>query len=151
MCISSNSNITFPCKIGNANIKETDSAAHCGVFQFWIHMKCNNRNHTNYRYLQGSNDPWFCISSCNEIFPSGTLANKNFLSMMMVNSSPTTIKNNDVDVANINSTSPVLKPSANLSLLFNQFNNFSSEQKNEPENVLNSIYCDINCDTNFKL
>ena len=106
-------------------------------------MKCNNLNNIDYKYLQGSNDPWFSISSCNEIFPFGTLANNNFLSMMMVNSSPTTIKNNDVDATNINSTSLVLKPSANLSLLFNQFNNFSSEQKNEPKNVVYSNYFDI--------
>ena len=60
----------------------------------------------------------------------------------MVNSNPATIKNNDVDATNINSTSLVLKPSANLSLLFNQFNNFYPEQKNEPENVVNSNYYD---------
>ena len=36
---------------------------------------------------------------------------------MMVNSNPTTIKNNDVDVTNINGTSLVLKPSANLYLI----------------------------------
>ena len=52
--------------------------------------------------------------------------------MMMVNSSPTAIKNNDVDATYINSASLVLKPSANLSLLFNQVNNFSPEQKNDP-------------------
>ena len=63
--------------------------------------------------------------------------------MMMVNSSPATIKNNDFDATNINSTPLVLKPSANLSPLFNQFNNFSPEQKNEPENVVNSNYYDI--------
>ena len=60
----------------------------------------------------------------------------------MVNSSPTTIKNNDADATNINSTSLVLKP-ANLSLLFNQFNNFSPEQKHDPENVVNFNYYDI--------
>ena len=63
--------------------------------------------------------------------------------MMMVNSSPTTIKNNDVYVTNINSTSLVLKHSLNLSLLFNQFNNFYPEQKNELENIVNSNYYDI--------
>ena len=61
----------------------------------------------------------------------------------MVNSSLTAIKNNDVDATNINSTSLVLKTSTTLSLLFNQFNNFSPEQKNEPENVVNSNYYDI--------
>ena len=49
----------------------------------------------------------------------------------------------DVDATYINSTSLVLKPSANLSLSFNQFNNFFPEQKNEPENVVNSNYYDI--------
>ena len=91
MRISSNSNIIFPCKICNTNIKDTDSTAQCDICQFWIHTKCNNLNHIDYKYLQGSNDLWFCISCCNEIFPFGTLANKNFLSMMMVNSSPTII------------------------------------------------------------
>ena len=129
MCISSNSDI-IPFKICNTNIKDTDSAAQCDICQFCIHMKHNNLNHIDYKYLQGSNDAWFCISCCNENFPFGTLANKNFLSMMMVNASPTTNKNNDADPTNINSTSLVLKPSANLSLLFNQFNNISPEQKN---------------------
>ena len=63
--------------------------------------------------------------------------------MMMVNSSSTTIKNNDVDANNTNRTSLVLKPSVSLSLLFSQFNNFSPEQKNEPENIVNSNYYDI--------
>ena len=62
---------------------------------------------------------------------------------MMVNSSPTTIKNNDNDANSINSTSLVLKPSTNLTLLFNQFNNFSNEQKPEGENVFNSNCYDI--------
>ena len=63
--------------------------------------------------------------------------------MMMVNSSPTTIKNNDVYATNINSTSLVLKHSLNLPLLFNQFNNFYPEQKNELENIVNSNCYDI--------
>ena len=92
MCVSSDSNIVFPCKICNTNIKHTDSPAQYNICQFWVHMKYNNLNHTDYKYLQGSNDTWFCISCCNEIIPFGTLANKNFLSMMMVNCSPTTTK-----------------------------------------------------------
>ena len=54
MCITSNSNTVFPCKICNTNIKDTDSAAQCDSFQFWIYMKCNNLNHIDYKYLQGS-------------------------------------------------------------------------------------------------
>ena len=36
-----------------------------------------------------------------------------------------------------------MKVSENLSLLFNRFNNFSPEHKDEPENVVNSDYYDI--------
>ena len=44
-----------------------------------------------------------------------------------------------------------MKPSANLSLLFLQFNNFSSERKNEPENVVNSSDYDIDHFQTLKL
>ena len=69
MCIFSNSNISFHCKICKTSIKDADSAAQCDSCQFFIYMKCNNLNRIDYEYLQGSNDPWFCISCCNEIFP----------------------------------------------------------------------------------
>ena len=48
--------------------------------------------------------------------------------MAVINSSRTTVKNSDGN--DINSNSLALKPSENLSLLFNQFKNFSPEQKN---------------------
>ena len=83
----------------------------------------------------------FCISCCNEIFPFGILTNKNFLSTIS-NCNPTTIKNSDANHIS-SSSSLALKPSANLSLLFNYFNNFSPEPKNEPENVVNSNYYEI--------
>ena len=51
MCISSNSNINFPCKVCNICIKDTGSVAECDICQFWIHMKCNNLNHNDYKYL----------------------------------------------------------------------------------------------------
>ena len=70
MCISY---ITFPCKICNTNIKGTDSATQCDIC---IHMECD-LIHIDYKYLQGTNNPSFCTSCCNEIFPFGT-ANKIF-------------------------------------------------------------------------
>ena len=51
MCIPSNSNMIFLCKICNTNIKDTDSAAQCEICQFWIHMKCSNLNHIGSKYL----------------------------------------------------------------------------------------------------
>ena len=61
MCIPSYSNIVFPCKICNTNIKDTDSASQHDNSQFLIHMKYNDLNDIDYKYLQGSNDPSFCI------------------------------------------------------------------------------------------
>lgn len=68
--------------------------------------------------------------------------------MAVINSSRTTVKNSDAN--DINSTSLALKPSENLSLLFNQFKNFSPEQKNQLENVVNSKYYDIDQFENLK-
>ena len=82
MCVPSNSNIAFPSKICNININNKDRAVQCDICQFWIHIKCNKLNHIDYKYLQGSNDPWYCSSCCDEILPFGTSTNKNFLSMV---------------------------------------------------------------------
>ena len=60
----------------------------------------------------------------------------------MSNCNHTTIKKSDANHIG-SSSSLALKPSTNLSLLFNQFNNFFPEHKNEPENVVNSNYYDI--------
>lgn len=68
--------------------------------------------------------------------------------MAVINSSRTTVKNSDAN--DINSNSLALKPSENLSLLFNQFKNFSPKQKNQLENVVNSKYYDIDQFENLK-
>ena len=99
--------------------------------------------HTDYKYPQGSNDPWYCISCCDEILPFGTLTNKNFLSM--VNPPVPDYHNcftNRMDAYISENSSLSLKPSSDLSLLFNQFNNSSPEQKTDTKNVLNSNYFD---------
>lgn len=68
--------------------------------------------------------------------------------MILIKSSCTTVKNSDTN--DINSNSLSLKPSENLSLLFNQFKKFSPEQKNQLENVGNSKYYDIDQFENLK-
>ena len=138
MCISSNSNTVYPCKICNTEIKDTDSAAQWDICQFWIHMKSKNLNYIDYKYLHGSSDPWLCISCCNEIFLFGILANKTYLWYH----NPTAIKNSDANQIS-RSSSLAMKLSPNLSLLFNQFNNFFPEHKNEDENLVNSNCFDI--------
>ena len=141
MCVPSNSNIVFPCKICNININNKFRAVHWCHCQFWIHIKCNKLSHIDYKYLQGSNDPWYCISCCDEILPFGTLTNKNFLSL--VNPPPDDCFTNNSDAYISKNSSLSVKPSSDLSLLFNQFNNSSPEQKTDPENVVNSNYYDI--------
>ena len=49
MGVFSNCNIASYCKICNDNIK--DSASPCDICQCWIHIKCNNLNHIDYKYI----------------------------------------------------------------------------------------------------
>ena len=52
------------------------------------------------------------------------------------------LNKNYIEISNKNS-SVLLKPPLNLELLFNQYNNSSPEQQNDPENVVNSRYFNI--------
>ena len=80
------------------------------------------------------------MSWCDEIFPFGTLTNKKFLSLANTPSPGDCLANSSDPHINKNS-SLSLKASSNLSLLFNQSNNFSPEQKkSDPENVVNTNY-----------
>ena len=94
---------------------------------------CNKLNLVDYKYLQGSTDPWFCLSCCSVILPFGNLTDKDFSHSVL---------NKCIKISNKNS-SALLKPPPNLALLFNHFNNSSPKQKIDPENVVNSRYFDI--------
>ena len=48
-----------------------------------------------------------------------------------------------MDLENTNNGSLSLKPSSNLELLVNQFNNATPENSNDPENISSSKYYDI--------
>ena len=51
--------IVFPCRPCKKNNHVNYHAIQCGLFHFWIHVKCHNRNYVDYIYLQGSIDPWY--------------------------------------------------------------------------------------------
>ena len=104
------------------------------ICQFWVHLKCNKLKLVDYKYLQRSIDPWFCLSCCSTILPFGNLTDKDFFCSVL--------NKNYMEISNKNS-SDLLKPPPNLVLLFNQFNNSSPEQQNDPENDVNSRYFDI--------
>ena len=88
--------------------------------ELWVHIKCNNHNYLDYRSLQNSNKSWYCIECCSTIFPfNSLLSNKNFFSCC------TNTDNNNthwIDLVNDHNSSLSLKPSSNLELLVNQFN-----------------------------
>ena len=100
-------------------------------------------------YLQNSNEPWYCIECCSTIFPfKSLLSNKNFLSCC------TNTDNNNthwIDLENDHNSSLSLKPSSNLELLVNQFNNATPENSNDPEKVCSSKYYDIEEMHNIKI
>ena len=139
MCISRNiNNVVYPCKICHLNVSNKDSAAQCDICQSWVHIKCNKLNHIDHKYLQGSNEPWYCLSCCSNIFPFGTLTNRDFVPSI-TNSFSQQGNKNDNDNERLLS----LKPPSDLALLYNQLNNTSPEKNNDPVNVANSKYYDI--------
>ena len=108
-----NTNVVFPCKLCSKNINNRDAAIHCDTCQFLVH-------------------PWFCLSCCSTILPLGNLTDEDF---------PCSVLNKRFIEISDKISSVLLKPP--LTLLFNQFNNSSPEQKIDPENVVNSRYIDI--------
>ena len=127
--------IRFPYKIRENNVTYCDQAIQCNLCDSWVHIKCNVLNYINYKFLQNSNDPWFCISCCSEIFPFNILKNKNFISTFYDNNS----KSKNIDDKN---SCLLLKRSEKLKHLVNQFKNMSSSlndiNSDDPENTVSS-------------
>ena len=123
-----------PRKSANDN---KDAATQRHICQAPIHLKCNQLNYIDYKYLQGSRDPWLCRYSCCIIFPFG------FLILFISQKS----------VRKYFQKKPTLSinTSYNLDLLFNQLNNSSPEQNVDPENVVNSRYFDTDEIQSLKL
>ena len=54
--------VKFPCKICKNNITNSDPAIPCDLCASWLHIKCNDLSHIDYKFLKNANDPWLCIS-----------------------------------------------------------------------------------------
>ena len=103
-----------------------------------MHIKCNNLNFIDYQYLNGHDEPWFCLKCKSKFYPFGTLNNKTF--NQYINSSNIQNKENDKEY----SSNLVLKPPPNLNSLFNQFNNSSQiHDFKDPENVVKCKYYNL--------
>ena len=133
------SSINFPCKVCGKNVYDSDQAIQCDLWDYWIQINYNNFTYVGYKFLQNSNDPWYCILCCSQIFPFNSMkSNKNF-SMYVSN-----FHNNKPGKTLNSENSLLLKPSENLKLLVNQFNNnVSPEDNTDPEDVFQSKYYDI--------
>ena len=130
----------FPCRICAKNVHDKDKAVQCDLCELWIYIKCNNLNYLDYRYLQNCDESWYFTECCSTIFPFNSLSsNKNFLACCT--STDNNIQWNDLE--NDHDSSLSLKPSSNLELLINQFNNATRENTNDPEKISSSKYYDI--------
>ena len=76
MCIPINvSNIVYPCEICHVNINNMIKTLQLNVIfvSLGFMWNVNKLNHINYyKYLHSSNDPWYCLSCCSNIFPFAT-------------------------------------------------------------------------------
>ena len=128
------------CSICAKKVHDKDKAVKCDPCEIWIHIKCNNFNYLDYRYHQNCDEPWYCIKCYSKIFPFNSFSsNKNFLACC-------TSTNSDIiqwkDIENDHDSSLSLKPSSNLELVVNQFNNATPENSNGPEKISSSKYYD---------
>ena len=122
-------------------MSDKNKAVQCDLCELWVHINCHNLNYLDYRYLQNSNECWYCIECCSTIFPFNSLSsNKNFLDCC------TNTDNNSthcIDLENDHNSSLSLKHFSNLELLVKRFNNATSENSNDPEKVCSAKYYDI--------
>ena len=140
MCRNTNNPI-FPCRHCVKNVHDKDKAVQCDLCENWIHIKCNNLNYLDYKYLQTCNQPWYCIECRSKIFPFNSLScDKNFLACYTKTDS-SIMQWKEQKTSGI--TSLLLKPTPNLELSVNQFSNATSENNNDPENISSSKYYDI--------
>ena len=73
----------FPCGICHKNISNGQKVILCNNCNFFVHIKCNNITASEYLKLEKEPDdvPWFCKLCIKEMFPFGSLANKDLLGL----------------------------------------------------------------------
>ena len=134
-------NLKFPCRNCTKNVHDKDKAVQCDLCELWIHIKCNNPNYLDYRYLQNCDEFWHSIECCSTISPfNSLLSNKTFLACC-TNTDSNIIQWKDLE--NDHASSLTLKPSSNLELLVNQFSKATPENSNDSEKMFLSKYYNI--------
>ena len=106
-----------PYKICAKNVHGKDKAVQCDLCEHSVHIKCNNLNHLDHKYLQNCYESWYCTECCITIFPFNSISsNKNFLACSTNTDSNITQWK---DLENDHNSSISLKPSSKLELLVN--------------------------------
>ena len=95
-------------------------------------------NFVDGQLIKNSNNSWFCLHCSNNIFALTNITNRK---LQLVFSNEEYHVDDYMD--NSTNTRLVLKPQENLTNLFNEFNNLSSYQNNNSENIINCQYYDI--------
>ena len=129
----------FLCSVCYKSIGDKEHSIFCALCKLWVHIKCNNLNYVDYQYVSGCTDPWYCLNCNSEIYAFGSLNKQNFMSFIRENLT------DSLKLDNLNSTNTlVLMQPANLSQLFNQFNNTTKNHTNkDPDNAVKCRYYDI--------
>ena len=113
--------------LGKSIDDSQQSLIFCDLCKLWVHTKCNQLNFLDFQHIKSCTEPWFCFKCISDLFPFGTLNNQNFSSFVLNNRN-----SNENTGGSIN-----LEPPPNSSLLFNQFNDLSSDSINKnPENMM---------------
>ena len=112
-------------------------AVECDLCELWAHIKCNNLNYLDYRFLQkSSNVSRYCIEFWSTIVPFNPFSsNRNFFACCANTDNNRT---HWIDLENDHNSSLSLKSSSNLELLVKQFGNATPDNSNDPENVCSS-------------
>ena len=113
----------------------------CSLCLTKVHLKCNYLNYVDSQYIKFSNKTWRCYNCSKDLFPFTTINNFELYSLL---------SDRFYCNSNWNESSLILKPPKNLSHIFNEFNSFSSDINNTPENVIYSNYYDIDQLQTFK-
>ena len=75
--------ITFSCSICVKVIGDKEGSIFCDKCNLWVHIKCNNLNYIDYKYLSGNDEPWFYLRFNRQLFLFGTLSNKKFMHQIL--------------------------------------------------------------------
>ena len=88
------------------------------------------------QFIKNLKSSWFSLH-CTNIFPFTNITNKKLQSVF------SNEEYVDDYIDNLTNTCLVLKPQENLTNLFNEFNNLTSDQNSNSENIINCKYYDI--------